>query len=299
MKQKRIIFSLMLAAVFGLSTVGVASAACPSTTPCGGNGISTPTEITKTSAGKIDVKAMIASIKAQSQTVKTNVASVRANVSKPCGSSGTVASGNTTTPCNSKPCNTATGNSTPCNTGNGSTPCGSTPCNSTPCNTTGNATSPCGATPCATAPCNTAPSAPAPVNTGTTDTAASLSAIESQIHSLINDYRKANGLRELTANSKISDVARGHSSDMASGKVAFGHDGFSDRVASIKSQVGGSSFAENVAWNNNANSAQTAFNGWINSAGHKKNILGDYSSTGIGVTRNSNGSYYFTQIFVK
>lgn len=134
-------------------------------------------------------------------------------------------------------------------------------------------------------------------NSGTTSNS-SYQSMESQILDLVNQYRRQNGLSALSLNNTISNVARGHSANMASGNVAFGHDGFSSRVSTLKSQIGGSAYAENVAMNrNSSNAVQTAFNGWINSPGHKKNILGNYNQTGIGVTRSQNGSYYFTQIF--
>jgi len=40
-------------------------------------------------------------------------------------------------------------------------------------------------------------------------------------------------------------------------------------------------------------------NSWLNSSGHKKNIEGNYSHTGVGIAKNQYGTLYFTQIFVK
>jgi len=39
--------------------------------------------------------------------------------------------------------------------------------------------------------------------------------------------------------------------------------------------------------------------GWLKSPGHRKNIKGDFDVTGIGVSKNAQGDYYFTQIFIK
>ena len=53
--------------------------------------------------------------------------------------------------------------------------------------------------------------------------------------------------------------------------------------------------AENIAWG--ATSSQSVMNSWMNSPGHKANILnGSYKGVGIGVI-NYNGAYYWVQCF--
>lgn len=56
-------------------------------------------------------------------------------------------------------------------------------------------------------------------------------AIEAAVFQKINQYRASQNLPLFTRNSTIDNQARIHSGNMASGKVAFGHDGFSGRVA--------------------------------------------------------------------
>ena len=51
-----------------------------------------------------------------------------------------------------------------------------------------------------------------------------------QTHTLINDYRLAQGLSSLTYNQVIADVALEHSRNMAMGTVEFSHDGFNTRI---------------------------------------------------------------------
>ena len=85
---------------------------------------------------------------------------------------------------------------------------------------------------------------------------------------------------------------------MASGKVAFGHDGFSARVKATGIAYSGA--AENVAYNQGSKDpATTAVQGWLKSSGHLTNIKGNYNLTGIGVASNSKGQIYFTQIFLR
>ncbi len=124
--------------------------------------------------------------------------------------------------------------------------------------------------------------------------------LASRVLSLINQYRNSIGLDSLRQNAVIDSQASGHSEKMASGKTAFGHDGFSSRVSAIKNSIGGSAFAENVAYNKGySDPAKTAVDGWLKSPGHKANIEGNYALTGIGVSKSKDNSYYFTQIFMR
>lgn len=122
--------------------------------------------------------------------------------------------------------------------------------------------------------------------------------LETQILELINKHRESKGLAPLQINFIVSAEARRHSMNMATKRVAFGHNGLSARTKIITSKIKGvSSVAENVAYGNLT--AQQAVQTWLNSAGHRKNIEGNYAITGIGVARNQNSQLYFTQIFAK
>ena len=45
--------------------------------------------------------------------------------------------------------------------------------------------------------------------------------------------------------------------------------------------------------------AAAAVEGWKKSPEHRKNMLGDFNLTGIGVTRGEDDRYFFTQIFIR
>lgn len=129
---------------------------------------------------------------------------------------------------------------------------------------------------------------------------AEIVALEESIHAQINQYRQSRGLAPLALNGAISDQARLHSQAMASGETSFSHTGFEKRVEAIAQSVTYQSAAENVAYNQGySDAAQQAVAGWLNSPGHLENIQGNYDLTGIGVARNSQGEYYFTQIFLQ
>ena len=112
---------------------------------------------------------------------------------------------------------------------------------------------------------------------------------------LSNNFRKSQGKPELAWNDELYKIAMEHSKNMAEGTVAFGHDGFKDRMAKVPFHV--RSFSENVAYNYNwGDPWETAVIGWINSPGHRKNLLSVSSHCAIAVYCLY-GKYYFTQLF--
>lgn len=80
---------------------------------------------------------------------------------------------------------------------------------------------------------------------------------------------------------------------MASGKVAFSHDGFSTRIKNL-----GGSGAENVAYNYSDN-PNTVVTQWMDSSGHKANIENKtYKKSAVAAVRSDDGRWYYTQIFI-
>jgi uncharacterized protein YkwD len=127
---------------------------------------------------------------------------------------------------------------------------------------------------------------------------ASSTRISREILFFVNEFRRSKGLPALQANSYISSVALGHSKDMLTGKSPFGHDGFRQRIDRISSRLGKLHVAaENVA--SGPMDAREVVDGWLHSPGHRRNIMGDFQLTGIGVAEAANGMIYFTQIFVQ
>ncbi|HEY8398638.1 MAG TPA: CAP domain-containing protein [Flavihumibacter sp.] len=122
--------------------------------------------------------------------------------------------------------------------------------------------------------------------------------LEQAILDEVNKYRKSKGLPPLKSSSVIATEAAMHSQAMASKQVAFGHDGFESRIKRISSRIDGvKASAENVA--QGKLTAAELVRGWSNSAPHRKNMEGNYTLTGIGVSRSSNGVFYYTQLFIR
>jgi uncharacterized protein YkwD len=122
-----------------------------------------------------------------------------------------------------------------------------------------------------------------------------LDSMGTEILQFVNEDRKKHGLSILEMNAMESSLAAGHSHDMASGKVKFGHDGFNARARAIQKALGSTEIGENVA--SGLMTAREVVDGWLNSPGHKKNIEGNFTLTGIGYASDKKGNIFFTQIF--
>lgn len=138
---------------------------------------------------------------------------------------------------------------------------------------------------------------------GAGNASAEVLALEDQAFDLVNDERAAMSLAPLQHDDALRAVARAHSEDMVA-RAFFSHvnpdgDDPFDRMSAAG--ITFSAAAENIAWNlGYADPAGTAVVGWMNSAGHRANILnGNYLLTGMGVAIDGNGGVYFTQVFTR
>ncbi len=118
----------------------------------------------------------------------------------------------------------------------------------------------------------------------------------------VNRERTSRGLGALVMDEAVRLVARAHSEDMVA-RDFFSHtnpdgQGPSGRLDAVG--IGYNSAGENIAWNNFSNPVTTAVNGWMDSEGHRQNILWEwYTHTGMGVAPDGSGGYYFTQVFIR
>jgi uncharacterized protein YkwD len=126
----------------------------------------------------------------------------------------------------------------------------------------------------------------------------SYSNMEKDIFYYINLHRRSVGLHPLQINTIESTVAAQHSYNMAIGKTAFGHTGLQNRMNMIAKRLGKiTATGENVAYGQM--SAKEVVDGWLHSPGHRRNIEGDFTLTGIGIAKDKKGGMYYTQIFTK
>jgi uncharacterized protein YkwD len=150
--------------------------------------------------------------------------------------------------------------------------------------------------------------------------------VEKKVHALVNRERAKHGLAKLAWDDALARVARGHSRDMAT-RSYFSHDtpegndftyrygqqGYSCQVRTGNTIHLG---AENIAlnhlyrsvttvngtpfydWNSADELAASTVQGWMNSPGHRKNILTPYwLNEGIGVHVSPADTVLITQNF--
>ena len=152
--------------------------------------------------------------------------------------------------------------------------------------------------------------------------------IEYLVHELTNQERLKHGLSQLAFDSEIAQIARGHSSDMAS-RNYFAHEtpeglnptdradqqGYScQKIVGLLIYTG---IAENIFqghlfdsyytvndvitsydWISEEKIAEITVDGWMNSPGHRENILTEiFDREGIGVEITQDHKVYVTQNF--
>ena len=134
-------------------------------------------------------------------------------------------------------------------------------------------------------------------NSGSTTTA-SLSSDEQEVFNLINQQRANNGLAALKVDNEVQRVARIKAQDMVSNNY-FSHTSptYGSPFDMLKSfKISYKTAGENIAGNNNNSSAVTA---WMNSPGHKANILNSsFNYTGVGVVNGSKYGKIYVQMFI-
>lgn len=124
-----------------------------------------------------------------------------------------------------------------------------------------------------------------------------VSGYEQEVIRLVNEIRVENGLKALTYDWELSRVARYKSQDMKDNKY-FSHTSpvYGTPFQMMKSfGISYRSAGENIA--KGYTTPQAVVNGWMNSPGHRANIL-NASYTHIGVGYVPAGSYW-TQMFIR
>ncbi|MEV5958443.1 CAP domain-containing protein [Streptomyces sp. NPDC051987] len=136
----------------------------------------------------------------------------------------------------------------------------------------------------------------APVRTATPVASADEAAVEAEVLKLVNEERAKVGCSALSANPSLTGLAEAFSDDMAA-RDFFDHtdpDGNTpwDRAAAAGiSDLGGENIARGQA------TAQDVMDAWMNSEGHRANILNcDFKTLGVGVHLGDGGPWW-TQDF--
>jgi uncharacterized protein YkwD len=155
-----------------------------------------------------------------------------------------------------------------------------------------------------------------------------ISNLERRVHDLINKERLGHKLMALAFDERLSKIARGHSQDMASHDF-FSHTNGEGQDATARGKLAGftcrkqiarNTFSEGLGenlfqdnlysririsgnersydWNTLEDIAAHSLKGWMNSPGHRRNILEtNYGQTGIGIAVSDDDKVYITQLF--
>ncbi|MGP4078448.1 SafA/ExsA family spore coat assembly protein [Pseudalkalibacillus sp. R45] len=123
--------------------------------------------------------------------------------------------------------------------------------------------------------------------------------VEAQVVDLVNQERAKHGLHPLKANWELSRVARYKSKDMLQNNYfshtspTYGSPFQMMRDFGISYRTAG----ENIAAGQTT--AQAVMNAWMNSDGHRKNILSsNYKEIGVGYAKGGSYGHYWTQMFI-
>ena len=159
----------------------------------------------------------------------------------------------------------------------------------------GSSSQPASSAPASSAPASSAPASSTPSGGSATGTYA---AFQNQVFQLVNQERTSRGLKALVMDSALNNTATLKSQDMAKlgyfdhNSPTYGSPFDLMRQYGISYRAAG----ENIAMGQT--SPQQVMDGWMNSSGHRANILSaSYTKIGVGIARNSSGRYYWTKHF--
>jgi uncharacterized protein YkwD len=151
--------------------------------------------------------------------------------------------------------------------------------------------------------CSAAPAQARAACPGQRDADASAAAQEKTMLCLVNRARNGRGLGALAAPRLLARAAGGKSGDILRCD-SFSHEACGREFTYWFEQVGyrGCREGENIAYASGSYATpRTIFRLWMNSAGHRRNILGSYRDIGIGLRvgtlGNVGGAHVWTQEF--
>lgn len=117
---------------------------------------------------------------------------------------------------------------------------------------------------------------------------------------LTNQYRAKHGRPALAVSAKLTEAAKLHAEQMAAYQ-RLEHNISGARYPTLQSRLDAVGYiyamaGENIAWNQPG--ADAVMNTWLNSTGHRANIL-DAGATeiGVAVARSASGEPYWIQVF--
>ena len=122
--------------------------------------------------------------------------------------------------------------------------------------------------------------------------------LEAEVVARINRYRERKGLPPFARHHGLDQLAEEHARDMRNIRH-MSHDGFKRRANAARNVYAMSWLAENLMWGvryKEDRLAEIIVEAWIDSRGHRENLLRDNQFIGVGIARGSDGSLWATQL---
>lgn len=122
----------------------------------------------------------------------------------------------------------------------------------------------------------------------------------------VNSYRRSIGKQELQRHSSLDKLAQAHCEYLRKHRGEFSlygtnvsHIGFEGRVAIARERFQINNMSENVAAANHPGKAPAPvlLALWKGSKDHHKNLVDDWTHTGVGLVTDSDGTVFSTQLF--
>lgn len=120
--------------------------------------------------------------------------------------------------------------------------------------------------------------------------------VEQNVLATVNNHRVSLGLNALKFNDFAYGYANAHTDYMIA-KGEINHDNFTARASALANDVDVEFVAENVA--KDYTTASEVFQGWLESAKHKRTMEDEFTHTAVSVKEDAEGTLYFTQIFYR
>lgn len=109
--------------------------------------------------------------------------------------------------------------------------------------------------------------------------------------SAANAQRAAHNLNAFEYSECLASQAQSWAEEMQStGRLS--HNGFSDRLARCNSGAGSENVAQGYA------TGVSVVDGWMNSSGHRRNLLGSYNVAGVGYA-SEDGRHWWCMLYAK
>ena len=151
---------------------------------------------------------------------------------------------------------------------------------------------------CPQVPGTSIPDLPQAPDTSLPDTDLPSDSYVIQVLSLVNEERAKEGLPALSLNTSLSGAASVRAEEI---QTSFSHTRPGGKDFSTVLKESGISYraaGENIAYGQT--SAQKVMNDWMNSAGHRANILNSsYTEIGIAHVESPSGTDYWVQLFIR